>query len=463
MNTKLEAIHNASMAILQNTGCLFHHPEVVEKLKSHGLKVDGSHVYFTEKQVMEQVAKAPSSFTLRAPNAEKSITVGGSESHFCPGAGAPLVVDDDGSVREATLADFKEFVKMFQASPIVSLISSAILTPTDIPPHASALVATYNLMLMSDKPFWFLNGKGSINNQTLSLLEILYGEAPAFGKDPMALTIANPLSPLSFDHQALSALQDFGSRGQGVIIAPAAMAGTTAPMTLAGTIALTNAETLAGITVSQILNPGAPVVYGFQSTTSDVRTGAIAIGSPEQAICATYGANLARFYELPSRGGGAITDASGPGLQSSYEAMMTLLATRQAGMNLIVHTAGILGGFAAISLNQSVIGLEVVTMVDRFMNDITTDEQNLALDVIDQVGPGGQFLNHKHTMKNCRKGVFVPRLGHRGTLEGPGYLEAEAARLKAERERLIGSWQAPDLGESVRNDLKKYMEKESLI
>ena len=463
MQQQLNQIHQTSMAILAKTGVLIHHPEALELFKRHGAKADGERVFLSEELVMRYVRTAPAQFKLRAGKSELGIDIGGGASHYSPGAGAPLLVDENGEVRDITLDDYKALIRLFHVSPHMTLMSSGIATPVDVPPEAANVLALYHLALMSDKPMWVLNGKGQTNRRILDLLEIMFGAPLSPEQSPVTMTVTNALSPLSFDDQSLGALIEFARKGQPSIVAPCVMAGSTGPVTLAGTIAQTNAETLTGVVLSQMVAPGTPVVYGFQSTCADMRTGAISIGSPEQALCATYGANLARLYELPSRGGGALTDASGPGMQSAFEAMMTLMATRQAGMNVIIHGAGIVGGFAAISLEQAVLGLEMIAALEHFLSGLKTDEAELALSVIDNIGPGGQYLTAPHTVKNCRRALYSPRFARRGALEGPDYLAGEKERLAKEKKRLSEHYTAPDLYPGIKRDMEAYMKKEGLI
>lgn len=463
MQQQLNAIHQTSMAILAKTGVMIHNPEALEIFRQHGAKVDGERVFLSEELIMRFVQTAPATFKLRALNPDLSIEIGGGRSHYSPGAGAPLLVDEAGDVRDITLEDYKTLIRLFHASPHMTLMSSGIATPVDVAPAAANVLALYHLALMSDKPMWVLNGKEETNRRVLDILEILFGENLSQDKSPVTMTVTNALSPLSFDYQALNSLIEFSRKGQPSIVAPCVMAGSTGPVTMAGTIAQTNAETLVGIVLSQMVAPGTPVVYGFQSTGADMRTGAISIGSPEQALCATYGANLARFYDLPSRGGGALTDASGPGMQSSFEAMMTLMATRQAGMNVIIHGAGIVGAFAAISVEQAVLGLEMIGAIEHFLAGVQFDEASLALSLIDNIGPGGQYLTTPHTVKNCRRALYSPGFARRGPLEGSDYIAAEKERLAKERIKLDEQYSPPDIGENIQKDLTAYIRKEGLI
>lgn len=463
MRQILEQIHQTSMAILAKTGVLIHHSEALEIFKNHGAKVDGEKVFLSEDLVMRHVKTAPARFELRATNPQLNIEIGGPKSHYSTGQGAPLLVDENGHVRTITLADYLDLVKLFNASPYMTVMASSIATPGDVPADHAAILALYYLCLMTDKPIIAMNGKGETNRRVFEILEIIFGETLCTDRSPLAMTVANSLSPLSFDDQALGAIIDFTRKGQAVIVAPCVMAGSTGPVTLAGTIAQTNAETLTGVVLSQMVAPGSPVVYGFQSTCADMRTGAISIGSPEQALCATYGANLARFYDLPSRGGGALTDASGPGMQSAFESMMTLMTTRQAGMNLIIHGAGIVGGFAAISAEQVVLDFEMIAALEYFLAGLKTDESELALNVIDNIGPGGQYLTAPHTVKNCRRSLYSPRFARRGPLEGPDYIIAERERLAKEKKRLFEQYIAPDISADIKKNLDAYMKKEGLI
>ncbi|MDR1308400.1 MAG: trimethylamine methyltransferase family protein, partial [Deltaproteobacteria bacterium] len=280
---------------------------------------------------------------------------------------------------------------------------------------------------------------------------------------PRIMVVANPLSPLKMDRNATYFLMEIARRNQVICVAPCAMAGTTAPMTLAGAFVQTNAETLAGIALAQMVRPGAPSVYGFLTTVSDLRTGSIATGAPEQAISAIWGGRLARLYNLPCRlGGGGLTDADVNGLQSGYESFMNIFAAREAGSSISFQAAGVLGAFNAMNMEKAVCDLEVIGMVNRIARDIDITPETLAEDVIAKVAPDGQYLTHPHTVRHCRKEVFQPRISYRGPMSREGQRESELGRVMAEVRRREEAYSPPDIPKTVAKDLRAFLSKEGI-
>ncbi|MBF0529582.1 MAG: trimethylamine methyltransferase family protein, partial [Deltaproteobacteria bacterium] len=219
---------------------------------------------------------------------------------------------------------------------------------------------------------------------------------------------------------------------------------------------------LAGIVVVQMIREGTPVIYGCQSTSADMRTGGYAIGCPEHALCVTCGAELARFYGLPCRGGGSPTDAKRVSVQSGYESMMVMMATCQAKIDIIMHSAGILEGHAAMSYDQFVIDLEIIGMIRRFMRGIHVDDDSLALEVIKDVGSAGQFLTNPHTFRHCRSEFWTPEISLRGAVSGNEADEKIMARIQKKQEKMLSGYQKPRLPGSVESSLHSYLKDKGL-
>ena len=199
------------------------------------------------------------------------------------------------------------------------------------------------------------------------------------------MAIVNTITPLMFDIKMTETLFTFGKYHQPMTIAPAAMAGTTSPITLAGTIAMANAEAIATTALAQMNAPGTPIIYGSATTTADMRSGSIAIGAPEGALCYGYAPQLARFYGLPCRAGGSLTDAKMADAQAGYEAMMNYTMCRRNGVNLIYHSAGVLNSYLDFSFEKMIMDFEVIDYVDRIMRDIVVDDETIPLDLIDDI------------------------------------------------------------------------------
>ncbi len=455
MANDLRQIHEASMQILEKTGMKFHHPQVIELLHQKGVRVCGQTAYFTREQVLEWVGKAPAAFTLYARNPNYDIVVGGDHVECCPGSGSPAVAASDGSKRPATLADYINFLKLYHQSDLYKVNGGFLVQPADMSLQHCIAILLYATVLYSDKGIVTGTGTEEEVQAVMDMLQIVFGEAE-LAQRPRAITIVNTNTPLQFDKKMLETMMVFVKYSQPVIIAACSMAGTTAPVTLAGTIALTNAEVLAGIAVTQMLQAGTPVVYGSQTTTADMKTGSIAIGAPEGALCYEYAARLAKAYGLPCRGGGSLTDAKSLSVQAGYEAMLTYLATHRAHTNLIFQSAGIMDGYGAMSYEKFIVDLEIIGMVKRYLAGVTVNDNTLAVDVIKEVGIAGQFLTAAHTLRHCRQEPFIPEISLRGTVAGDP-ADALLAKITAKQNQLLAAYHKPELPGDVQRQLAEYL------
>lgn len=457
MTPELQKIHDTSMAILNKTGMIFGHEKVRDVLSAHGVKVSGEKVFFTEKEILEWIVKAPTEFRMKAPNPDHDITIGGDHVEFAPGYGAPKVVTAAGSVRNGTIADYLTFLKLTHVCDHFHLNGGPLVHPDDIPVSASFPTMVYLSHCYSDKCLIVPNGEKKEIKLLMEMLNLIYGDTFQQGT-PVTITIINPISPLQIDENALDILLLFSQNHQPIIITAALMAGTTGPMTLAGCIALGNAEVLATIAAHQMINPGSPVVYGSLASVADMRTGSIAIGTPERALAVNYGSRLAKAYGLPCRGGGAENDAAVVNAQSGYESMMNLITAVTEKMNIVVHSAGTLGGFGAMSVEKFIIDIEMIGMVKRIMGGEEISSKSLALEVIEAVGPAGNFLMHEHTLANCRTAARLPLIGSRGVLgnqTGPADFDKTIEKAKM---NLLEDYVQPETNQDSAQALKNLLE-----
>ena len=453
----IEQIHQTSMKLLEKVGVEFPYEPAVAVFQKHGVQTDGSRVYLTEDQVMKALESAPRQFTIHARNPERSVTVGSGRPVFAPGYGAPFLVDANVGKRAPTMADYHNLVKLAHALPNQDLSGYLLVEPGDVPARTAHLRMLHAHMVYSDKPF-IGSAAGQVGaRHTMEMAHILFGEE--IGDRPVTIGLINSLSPLGYSGEMLQALVEYARRQQPVIIAALAMAGSTGPITLAGVLTMQNAELLAGVALTQLINPGTPVVYGSTSTNIDMKSGALAIGSPELAQMIAAHAQLARHYGLPSRSGGALTDASYPDAQAGFESMMSLLTTVSSGIDFVLHAGGILNSYLAFSYEKFVLDDEMCGMVRRYHDGIIVTPDMLAYDVIARVGPGGNFLMEPHTVKRCRKEFWQPALCDRGGLEAwmqSGRQDA-IARARRRWQSLVAEHQDPPFDATAARQLQVFV------
>jgi trimethylamine--corrinoid protein Co-methyltransferase len=459
----IDQIHDTSMKLLANVGVQFPYEPAQAIFQKHGVKTDGARVYLTEDQVMNALANAPKQFTIHARNPERSVVVGGGQPVFVPGYGAPFLVDATPSAegpvgkRTPTLDDYHNLVKLAHVLPNQDMSGHLIVEPELADADVAHVEMLYAHMVHSDKAFIgsATGKKGALD--TFEMAKIL------FGGDldrPVTIALINSLTPLGYSTEMLEALVEYAQMRQPVVIAALAMAGSTAPITLAGTLAVQTAELLAGIVLTQLINPGTPAIFGSTSTNIEMRSGALAIGSPELSQMILAHGQLARHYGLPSRSGGALSDASYPDAQAGFESMLSLLTTVNAGIDFVLHAGGILNGYLAFSYEKFVLDDEMCGMVRHLKQDIVVDPDTLAYDVIASVGPGGNYLVEMHTVERCRTEFWEPALCDRGGLEAwmQNGKPMAADRARQRWQALVAKHEDPPLDGTTLNQLKAYLE-----
>jgi trimethylamine--corrinoid protein Co-methyltransferase len=290
------------------------------------------------------------------------------------------------------------------------------------------------------------------------MVRILFGDM----MDDRAVTLGviSSLSPLGYSPDMIEALMHYAQERQALIMANLAMAGATAPITLSGLLAMQNAELLAGIVLTQLISPGTPVIYGSTSTNIDMRSGALTIGSPELAQVTAAHMQLVRRYGLPTRSGGALTDANYPDAQAGLESMMGLLTAVNSGADFVLHAAGILSSYLAFSYEKFVLDDEICDRVRRFHSPLVVDDDALAYDVIAAVGPGGNYLVEEHTVERCRRAFWRPTVSGRADLEA--WIQAgrpdAVARARERWQRLVAEHQDPPLDALTARQLRAFVE-----
>ncbi|MCG8619625.1 MAG: trimethylamine methyltransferase family protein [Desulfobacterales bacterium] len=457
MTDALKKIHQASIRILEEIGIRIHHSGALKRLKEKGIRIEDDIVFFTESQVMHWVDKAPGRFTLYARNSDYNFLIGGNRTTYATGYGTPTIVEADGSRRPALMSDFLDFARLVHTSSYFNINGGILVQPSDIPADLSQILMTYATLTHSDKCLMGLPGSPEEVVHIMEMAAIANGGTDTLKQRPHVLTMISTISPLQIDRLALDSMMTCASYNQPLIISPAPAAGLTGPVTMAGNVSLANAEALACIAVAQILKEGLPVIYGLQSYAADMQSGQISIGSPGYSIQAKYCAGMARMYGLPSRTGGTNTDAKGVCAQSGYESMMSMMSACQNGVNLIVHSAGILDSYGASSFEKFICDLEVISMVEAYLSDMTHDPEDFAFDAIKSAGIGGQFLTSPHTAQRCRTHSWHPTIGSRGFAASDDPNRAIMENCQKEKEKMLERYTRPELEKETEDCLRDYL------
>ena len=296
---------------------------------------------------------------------------------------------------------------------------------------------------------------------SIRMASILFGSEAQLAEKPRLISILCSLSPLKYDDRMLGALMEYAKAGQPLLVTSLAIAGATGPATLAGNLALQTAEILAGIVLTQLVREGAPVIFSGSSSNAEMRSGALSIGSPEMAMNTAATAQMARYYNLPSRSGGAVCDAKVPDAQAAYESMMSLSMAQVSGVNFVLHSAGILESYNCMSYEKFIIDDEMCGIVKRIKRGYEVNEDTLGLDVIKEAGPGGHFIDKDHTFEHFRTEFYQPQLSNRDDFDSwqasgsPQSVEAAGKKYK----KILETYETPELPADVNRDLQKYIEK----
>ena len=451
---EIEAVHAAALRLLAGTGLAVLDQDALDVFVAHGARADGRRVYITEQLVQQALQAAPAAFTLAGRSPARDLRFGYGDLVIGSASG-PAYVLDGANRREAKLDDLRRAIKLGHVSHYVDF-HGVCVEPLDVPAEARARVALHARLLASDKPTEAWTSVPADVDVTVRVHEILFGAE--WHQVPRALAIINTSSPLQLSAEAGQALVRLARLGQPLCVTPCIMGGTTGPMTLAGILALQHAETLAGLVLVQLAREGCPFLYGGTSSIASMKTGALLTGVPEFWVLTEATAQVAHWCGLPVRAGGAHTDAHVPDAQAGIEAALSLEASVRAGVDFILHAAGILSSFNCFSPEQFAIDDELLGVLDALGRRVAATPDQLATEVSEASGPGGNFLLAAHTKAHARdfeRPTFFVRepVGAWSALGGRDLRAAAAERVAS----LLAGYEAPDdLDGIVRRQLDDY-------
>jgi len=455
----LEIIEYNAETVLEEIGVNFvDSPEALERWRSVGATIEGERVRIPRGLARELCKTAPSKFVQHARNPERNVEIGGKTLVTAPVYGPPFVRDRDGGRRYATLADFQKFVKLGYMSKYLHHSGGTVCEPTDVPVNKRHLDMLLTHMVYSDKPFMGSVTEPSRAQDSVEMCEILFGKE--FVQNNTVMTsLININSPLTFDSIMMGALEVFASNNQASIISPFIVGGAMAPVSVVGTLTQVLAEVLAGIAYSQIIKPGAPVIFGTFVTSIDMNSGAPTFGTPE-ASQILYGAGqLARRMNLPFRSGGGLCGSKLPDAQAAYETANKLNAALLGGVNFMLHSCGWLEGGLVASFEKFVMDADHLGTLQKMGLGVSADENGQAMDAIREVGPSGHYLGCDHTQKNFKSAFWRSNLFDYKPFE-TWYEEGARDTYSLAAERVasqLANYQQPPLDPEILAALEKYV------
>lgn len=458
---QLDAIHRASLRILSETGLDFLHPEAISMLASAGARVDGERVRLDPDLIDSALSTAPREFVLHSRNRAHDIQIGGNHVVFGSVASAPNASDMVGGRRSGNHQDYRDFLRLGQTFNIIHAFCGYPTEPIDLPPSTRHLDALADFVRLTDKVFHAYSlGRQRILD-ALEIVRIGRGlTSEQLTQEPSLFTVVNSSSPLRLDGPMIEGLIEMARMNQLVVVTPFTLSGAMAPASLAGALALQNAEALAGITLTQLVRPGAPVMYGGFTSNVDMRSGSPAFGTPEYARAAVAGGQLARRYGLPYRSSNA-NAANAVDAQAAYESEMSVWGAVMGGANLVMHGAGWMEGGLVASFEKLVIDVEILQMMSEFLTPLRVDDAELAVEAIAEVGPGGHFFGSAHTLERYENAFYSPLVSDWQNNEAWAAAGAPTTEQRAANvvRQVLAEFEPPPLDDVVDAELTDFVER----
>jgi trimethylamine---corrinoid protein Co-methyltransferase len=462
----IETIHDASLTILERTGITYESglDDTLEMLETAGATVDRerARITFPRNLIMEQAGKAPERVVLYGRSEENDLDLTENQVHMGTGGAAIKVLDlETGECRASRLRDIYQIGRLVDRLAHVHFYLRPCI-PTDIPQSAYDVNMYYACIKATGKHIMSgVNDEEGLH-RVIDLVSLVAGGREALRQRPFISVITSfAISPLKLCTQSTRIMREAIRERIPVALSAAPMSGSTSPITMAGTLAQLHAEQLAGICICQLTNPGAPLLYGGIPGMANLRTmgylgGAVECGMMNAAIH-----QLSHHIKVPNYNSSALTDSKLPDAQAGWEKALTSVLAAMGGSNYVHHAAGMLESMLAVAYEQFVIDDEITGMCCKVLKGIEVDAEHLALEVIDSVGPGGNFMMSPHTMAHMRKEYFqgngVTDQRNRDKWQKDGSADARE-RARSIARRILAEKEKPYISEEVDRKIREKFE-----
>ncbi len=444
--------------LITEIGVEFMDQRALDLFAKAGQKVEDNTVFLDPDFVLEQVAKAPAEFDIQARNPANNVHIGGNSMAFGAVYGPPFV--REGEVRrDGTFDDFKNFARLAQSFAALDSAGGVVCEPNDTPLDSRHLDMTYALQTLTDKIYMGNVVSGVNAADTIAMSSILFGGRDNIEATPATISLINCNSPLRWDDRMLEAQFEYTSAAQPVVLTPFILMGAMSPVTIPAALVQQITEALSGIALSQLIRPGAPVVFGSFLSNIDMQSGSPTFGTPESGIGLLCTGQIARHFGLPFRTGGGLTSSQVPDGQAGYEALMTMMPTFLAGANWVMHSAGWLEGGLVAGYEKFIMDIEILQMLQHEFTPLEIDDASLGFDAHQEVGHGGHFLGAMHTMERFRTCFYRPLLSSSENYERwnrNGGLDTAARAGKIWKQKLE-DYQQPPIDEAIDAELREYV------
>jgi trimethylamine---corrinoid protein Co-methyltransferase len=458
---QVEDIHLTSLRILEDLGMEVLSPRALAVLRAGGADVDlaARTVRLDRGLVESALQSAPASFALIPRNAEKRVIMGENRINFGLVAGPPSVHDCERGRRSGNYGDYCDFIRLAQFFNAIHLIGNQVCAPIELPANSRHLDTYRANLLYSDQVFHCTAIGAGRALDGIRMMAIARGLGlEQIAESPGVITIISVNSPRRFDEAMTEGLMAMAEHGQATVITPFTLMGAMAPVSLAAALAQQNAEALFGVVLTQLVRPGAPVMYGAFTSNVDMRSGAPAFGTPENAKANIASGQLARRYRLPYRTSNA-SASNAADAQGAYETEMSLWGAILGHGNLVYHAAGWQEGGLTASFEKLVLDVEMLQMMIEFLKPIVVNEQELGFDAIKGVASGGHFFGEPHTMERYEHAFYRPLVSN-----WQNYENWQLAGAKDATQRATGVWkqalkeyEEPALDPAIREAIDAYV------
>ncbi|HSO47355.1 MAG TPA: trimethylamine methyltransferase family protein [Rhizobiaceae bacterium] len=455
------AIHDGAMTILEEIGIVMLNPDAVEILRKAGASVDGETVRMGRDMVMEYVRMAPREFTITPRNPERALRIGGNNIVFGNVSSPPNYSNLDEGRKSGTRKAYQDFIRFTQYFNCMHFAGGYPVEPMDVHPSVRHLDCLYDKLTITDKVVHAYSlGKERVED-VMEMVRIAGGLThEEFNATPRMYTNINSTSPLKHDHPMLDGMMRLARRGQPTIVTPFTLAGAMAPVTMVGAVTQSIAEALIAIVLIQIINPGCPCAIGTFTSNVDMKTGAPAFGTPDYMRATQVTGQMARFYGLPLRSSNACA-ANTPDAQAAWESIFSLWAAVSSGTNVVYHAAGWLEGGLCASYEKFIMDCETLQQLIWYMKPVTTGPDDIALDAMREVGPGGHYFGAKHTQERYETAFYSPFISDwsnfenwrdRGSIDTP-------QRANKIYKQILAEFEPPALDPAIKQELAEFVER----
>lgn len=460
---QIETIIETALDVLSSQGMRFLEPSSRDTMRKAGAEVDDSTqmVRLDSELVREKLALAPAEFGLRARNPAHDLKIGGNRIVFTSVGGPAFCSDLEKGRRPGNYEEMCDYLRVVQSLNIVHQEGGGAFEAMDMPTrtrHLDLYLAQHRLLDKNCQAY-ALGRERTIDAIEMACIA-LGADREELARRPALLAIINTNSPMQLDIPMTEAVMEMASAGQACCITPFTLAGSMSPVTLAGTLMQQTAEVLAVAAFSQVIKPGAPIVYGSFASNVDMRSGAPALGTPEYTKSAQASGQIARRLGLPFRSSNT-TVSNCVDAQAAFESQMSLWGSVMGHANLVNHAAGWLEGGLTASFEKLIVDAEMLQMIAEYLRPIDVNDDELAVDTIAEVGPGGHHFGTSHTLERYESAFYTPILSDRQNYESWEAAGSEDIAVRANTiwKQLLSEYQQPLLDPAIEEELVAYADK----